>query len=96
MQTTVNLPRAFSVRDENEFYPIQHLMVRMNPALRVARVATGVHVNGGSTVLWGLVYLNDDSLSEKTVKKSLKDAGLDFQHNVLIQITQLVNGSASS
>ena len=26
MQATVKLPKAFSLRDENEFYPVQHLM----------------------------------------------------------------------
>ena len=31
MQAKINLPSAFSVRDENEFYPIQHLVARLNP-----------------------------------------------------------------
>ena len=59
MHAKVELPKAFSVRDEHEFLPIQHLMARLNPKLRVKEVATGVHVNGGGTVFWGLVYLND-------------------------------------
>ena len=51
MLTKVQLPKAFSVRDEHEFYPMQHLMAQLNPDLMVKQVATGVHVNGGGTVL---------------------------------------------
>ena len=54
MHTKVELPKAFSVRDEHEFLPFQHLMARLNPKLMVKEVATGVHVNGGGTVLLGL------------------------------------------
>ena len=43
MHTTVELPKAFSVRDEHEFLPFQHLMARLNPKLLVKEVATGVH-----------------------------------------------------
>ena len=53
MQATVDLPKAFSVRDEDEFFPMQHLMARLSPQLHVVQIATGRHVNGGSTVLWG-------------------------------------------
>ena len=35
MLTKVKLPKAFSVRDEHEFYPMQHLMARLNPELMV-------------------------------------------------------------
>ena len=56
MFTKVQLPKAFSVRDEHEFYPMQHLMARLNPDLMVKQVATGVHVEGGGTVFWGIVY----------------------------------------
>ena len=56
MLTKVQLPKAFSVRDEHEFYPMQHLMARLNPELMVKPVATGVHVDGGGTVFWGIVY----------------------------------------
>ena len=31
MLTKIQLPKAFSVRDEHEFYPMQHLMARLNP-----------------------------------------------------------------
>jgi hypothetical protein len=51
MQTAIDLPKAFSVRDEHEFCPIQHLMARLNPKLLVEQIATSRHVNGGSTVL---------------------------------------------
>ena len=85
MRAEVNLPKAFSVRDEHEFYPIQHLMARMNPKLLVTQVATGVHVNGGCTVFWGVVYLEGQRLSKKDVETALRDAGFDFGHNVLVQ-----------
>ena len=37
MQTQIELPKAFSIRDENEFLPIQHLMARLNPNLGVGK-----------------------------------------------------------
>jgi hypothetical protein len=49
----VTLPKAFSVREEQEFLPIQHLMTRLNPQLLVKEVATGGHVDGGGTVRYG-------------------------------------------
>ncbi len=85
MQTNVELPKAFSVRDEHEFHPIQHLMARLHPKLLVKQVATGVHVDGGGTVFWGLVYLNGDPPSKKKVEMALREAGFDFTHNVLTQ-----------
>ena len=60
MHSKVELPKAFSVRDEHEFVPIQHLMARLNPQFVVKQIATGVHVDGGSTVFWGLVYLKSE------------------------------------
>ena len=85
MHTKVELPKAFSVRDEHEFLPIQHLMARLNPKLIVKQVATGVHVDGGSTVFWGLVYEKGQPPSKKTVEIVLREAGFDFAHNVLTQ-----------
>jgi hypothetical protein len=85
MHTTIDLPKAFSVRDEHEFYPIEHLMARLNPKLTVRQVATGVHVAGGSTVFWGLVYLNGSPPSRPAVESALREAGFDFAHNVLTQ-----------
>lgn len=85
MQIPVDVPKAFSVRDEQEFYPIRHLMARLNPQLRVVQVATGVHVNGGSTVFWGLVYLEGRPPSKTELEAALREAGFDFAHNVLTQ-----------
>ena len=33
MHAGIELPKAFSVRDEHEFLPIQHLLARLNPQL---------------------------------------------------------------
>ena len=85
MPAKVELPKAFSVRDEHEFLPIQHLMARLNPKLMVRQVATGVHVEGGCTVHWGLVFLNGEPPSKKNVENALREAGFDFAHNVLTQ-----------
>jgi len=85
MHAKVELPKAFSVRDEHEFLPIQHLMARLNPKLLVKQVATGVHVAGGGTVFWGLVYLNGEPPSKQKVELALREAGFDFAHNVLVQ-----------
>ena len=85
MHSKVELPKAFSVRDEHEFLPIQHLMGRMNPQFVVKQIATGVHVDGGGTVFWGLVYLQSEPPSKAKVEKALREAGFDFAHNVLTQ-----------
>ncbi|MGA2034621.1 MAG: hypothetical protein ABSG68_20430 [Thermoguttaceae bacterium] len=89
MHTKVELPKAFSVRDEHEFLPIQHLMARLNPKLLVKQVATGVHVEGGTTVFWGLVYLNGEPPSKKKVEIALREAGFDVAHNVLTQMADV-------
>ncbi len=49
MKAKIDLPKAFSVRDEHEFLPIRHLLSRLNPSLVVKQVAVGVHVGGGGT-----------------------------------------------
>jgi hypothetical protein len=85
METKVNLPKAFSVRDDHEFLPIQHLLARLNPKLTVTQVATGVHVNGGSTVFWGLVHLEGRVPPKKQLHAALEEAGFNFVHNVLVQ-----------
>ena len=79
MQTTVQVPKAFSVRDENEFYAFQHLMGRMNPDLRVAQVATGSHVHGGCTVFWGVVYMLGQEMSPDELAVALQEAGFDIK-----------------
>jgi hypothetical protein len=85
MSAEVELPKAFSVRDEHEFFPIQHLMNRLNSKFLVRQVATGVHVDGGCTVFWGIVYLHLEPPSKKSVETALREAGFDFAHNVLTQ-----------
>jgi hypothetical protein len=80
MLVEMGLPKAFSLRDENEFFPIQHLLARANPNLIVTQVATGMHVNGGCTVLWGLMYLAEQSLTKQDVEAALEEAGFDFTH----------------
>jgi hypothetical protein len=81
MQITVQVPKAFSVRDENEFYAFQHLLGRMNPQLRIAPVTTGVHVNGGCTVLWGLAYADGQRLAREDLLAALEEAGFDLKRN---------------
>jgi hypothetical protein len=92
MQTNIDLPKAFSVRDEHEFFPIRHLIARMNPKLAVTQAGTGVHVNGGCTVFWGVVHLEGQSPSRKEVEDALKEAGFDFGRNVLRQASQIWTG----
>lgn len=89
---SVQLPKAFSVRDEHEFYPIQHLMARLNPELAVAQAATGRHVNGGGTVFWGLVFLKSKRLTQEAAERALKDAGFDFADRAAIQTPSLWDG----
>ena len=84
MQAAVDLPKAFSVRDEHEFFPIQHLMGRLNPKFMVQQVATGRHVNGGYTVYWGIVYFDGQPLTPKDVEAALTEAGFDTAHNAPI------------
>ena len=85
MKATVELPKAFSVRDDSELPLIRDLMARLNPKLLVAQVATGVHIDGGYTVNWGLVYMDGQPLTDADVAAALKEAGLDAQHNAEIQ-----------
>ena len=81
MEIRVQVPQAFSVRDEHEFFPFQHAMVRLNPQLRVIPVATGVHVAGGCTVFWGLIYVAGQKVTQQEVIDALDEAGFDFEHN---------------
>ncbi len=89
MQTAIDLPQAFSVRDENEFYPIQHLLARLNPKLIVTRVATGRHIHGGPTVVWGLVHLEGKKPSQSDVETALKTAGFDANGIVAVEASCL-------
>jgi hypothetical protein len=85
MKVTIELPKAFSVRHDGELTLIQDLAARLNPKLLVAQVATGMHVNGGYTVNWGLVYLDSQTITHEDVVAALEEAGLDAQHNAEIQ-----------
>jgi hypothetical protein len=89
MQATIEVPKAFSVSHDREFQLVKDLMTRLNPKLLVAQVATGVHVSGGSTVNWGLVYQDGQPLADKEVHAALGEAGLDFQHNAEIQASRI-------
>ena len=89
MQAAVELPKAFSVREDRELKLMQDLMARLNPKLLVAQVATGLHVNGGCTVNWGLVYLDGQSLTDQEVQAALEEAGLDAQHSAEIQPSRI-------
>ncbi len=87
MQANIQLPKAFSVRDEHEVHPIRHLMARMNHRLVVKQVATGVHVDGGGTVFWGLVYLEANPPDKHAVEEALREAGFDLAHNSISQVS---------
>lgn len=78
MKAEVQLPKAFSVQNEDEFFPFQHLMARLNPKLMVVDVATGQHKNGGRTVFWGLVYVEGQAITRQDVETALTEAGFDF------------------
>jgi hypothetical protein len=81
METTIQVPKAFSVRDENEFLAFKHLMARLNPDLRVREVGAGLHVGSGCTVYWGLVSLEGQRVPRDEFDEALREAGFDFEHN---------------
>ncbi len=89
MQATIELPKAFSVRDDRELPLIQGLAARLNPKLLVIQVATGLHVDGGYTVNWGLIYMDGQPLTDEDLQAALKDAGFDMQHNEEIQSSHI-------
>jgi hypothetical protein len=89
MKVTIELPKAFSVRDDRELPLIQDLVTRLNPKLLVAQVATGMHVDGACTVNWALVYMEGESLTDAEVAAALNDAGLDARHNAEIQAPRI-------
>ena len=92
MKAQVELPQAFSVRDENEFYPIRHLMAKLNPRFMVTQIGTGGHINGGCTVFWGLVYLEGQPPGRKEVEAALAAAGFDFTRNLFTKASELWTG----
>ncbi len=89
MKATIELPKAFSVRDDRELPLIQDLMARLNPKLLVTQVATGVHVDGGYTVNWALVYMDGQPITDEDLQAALKDAGLDIEHSAEIQPSRI-------
>jgi hypothetical protein len=89
MQATIELPKAFSVLHDGELRMVQDLVARLNPQLLVVQVATGMPMNGGYTVNWGLVYLDGQTLTDADVAAALEDAGLDAQHNANIQPSRI-------
>ena len=89
MKATIELPKAFSVRDDRELPLIQDVMARLNPRLLVVQVATGLHVDGGCTVNWGLVYLDGQPVTDEDVQAALEEAGLDIEHNAEIQPSRI-------
>ena len=80
METTIQVPKAFSVRDDHEFLAFKHLMARLNPQLRVRQVGMGLHVKSGYTVFWGLVSLADQRVTRDEFDGALREAGFD-SHN---------------
>ena len=86
MNIEASLPNAFSVHQENEFFPIQHLMARLNPKLMVVQVATGKHKQGGCTVHWGLAYLDGQEVKKQDVERALEDAGFDFERGAIQEL----------
>jgi hypothetical protein len=97
MKVVIELPKAFSVREERELPLVQDLMRRLNPKLLVTQVATGVHIDGGYTVNWGLVYVEGQPLTDGDVTAALKEAGLDSKHNAEIQSPRIwVNNEPSA
>jgi len=89
MKANVAVPKAFSARTENEIDMVQHLMKRLNPRLVVKQVATAVHVDGGGTVLWGVVSMEGEPLTKEEADSALQEAGLDFEHSDLAQAANL-------
>jgi hypothetical protein len=89
MKVTIELPKAFSVREDRELQLVKDLMTRLNPKLLVAQVATGVHIDGGYTVNWGLVYREGEPLTDAEVTTALTEAGLDARHNAEIQAPRI-------
>jgi len=89
MKTTVEVPKAFSARAENEIDMIQHLMTRLNPRLVVKQVASAMHVGGGGTVLWGVVCMDGEPLTKEDADSALQEAGFDFEHSDLAEAANL-------
>lgn len=81
MDVSLNLPVAFSVRDHHEFQAHRDVLQRIHPDLTIQEVATGIHVNGGPTVYWGLVYIKGQVVTDEVINSCLQLAGFHFGHN---------------
>lgn len=81
MDVRLNLPVAFSVRDQHEFQSHRDVLTRLNPDLIVREIATGIHINGGPTVYWGIVYVKGQEIADGEITSALKLAGYNFAHN---------------
>jgi hypothetical protein len=93
MQAEVQIPKAFSVRDDHEFFPIQHLMARLNPRLMVVQVATGRHIDGSYTSFWGIVFDQKHPPTQRDVEAALGEAGFDLKHGVVQPFTGTLSGN---
>jgi hypothetical protein len=81
MEATIQIPKAFSVRDDHEFLAFKHLMARLNPRLRVRQVGMGLHRNSGYTVFWGLVALEGQRVTREEFEEALREAGFASEHH---------------
>jgi hypothetical protein len=79
MQATIQIPKAFSVRDDQELIAFRDLMARLSPRLHVSQVAIGRHLNGAYTVYWGLVHLEGQKVARAELDAALREAGFDFK-----------------
>lgn len=88
MQITLELPLAFSVRDDHEISIIQDLVQRIDARLVVILAATGMHKSGGATVNWGVIHLAGPVPGESLIQAALQKAGFDARHNIAIDAPQ--------
>jgi hypothetical protein len=95
MKAEIQLPKAFSLQNEDEFFPFQHLLARMNPKLMVVEVATGMHKNGGRTVFWGLAFLEGQLITRQELEDSLAEAGFDFSRGKIQNVPFVVERAAA-
>ena len=89
MRASCGPAESLSACGENEIAPIQHLTARLNLLFVVKQVATAMHVDGGGTVVWGLVCLEGQPLTKKDVETALREAGFDFEHSDLAEAANL-------
>jgi hypothetical protein len=81
MEITIQIPKAFSVRDELEFIAFKDLMARLNPQLRIRQVGIGLHINGVYSVYWGLVHREGQRISRAEFEAAMREAGFNFKQS---------------